>query len=721
MFRFFVLFTLIVSAVYANDKVEIYSSSVEAKGKIVNAFGGVTIIYKDYILNAQKAIYDKETQELELFGDISATRGVEAKYLGKYAKLNLAKKEKTFKPFFMLDKKSDVWICGDRSYIKDKETEISSGMVSGCNPEDPLWKMKFTSSEYNTQTKWLNLYNMVLFIYDIPVIYTPYFGYSLDTKRRTGLLFPAVGMSNIEGFYYEQPIYIAEQNWWDLELKPQIRTTRGSGIYSTFRFVDSQTSKGKFTTGYFKEKNNYFIDKNLVHETHYGFNFEYENSDFLHQWFDLNLEGQSGIFADINNMNDVDYINLASNDLVNNVTSTQVLSKVNLFYNSDEDYFGAYFKYYKYLELEDNDNTLQKLPTFQYHHYLNTFLGNHLLYNVDLQTNNITRNINKKVVQTDLNIPITLQTSTLDEYLTLSYKLQLYGQHSSFSGSENVSTGDYHDGFLTRYYHVFSESTQLTKAYKDFTHVIGFGSTYSLKGSENRSGFYHDTQDFCSLVENQSNPQCDFYNVPFVDESIKLNFSQYIFDSTAKQILYHRLSQTINYNESSNNKLGELENELDYMVTSSMHYYNNMFFNYKENSFSKLLNTISYSANKFVISLSHLYKDTFLPKTTTTSPYTSYITSSLKYNYNEHYSYHISNNYDYENGLKKSFEVGFLYKKRCWDFGIRYLENIRPVLTQTGSSSIADKFIFFTIRLKPLMPSNQSADFIYTLPKGADN
>jgi LPS-assembly protein len=146
-----------------------------------------------------------------------------------------------------------------------------------------------------------------------------------------------------------------------------------------------------------------------------------------------------------------------------------------------------------------------------------------------------------------------------------------------------------------------------------------------------------------------------------------------------------------------------------------------MFFNYKENSFSKVLNTISYSTNKFVISLSHLYKDTFLAKTTTTSPYTSYITSSLRYNYNEHYSYHINNNYDYENGLKKSFEVGFLYKKRCWDFGIRYLENIRPVLTQTGSSSVADKFVFFTIRLKPLMPSNQPADFIYTLPKGADN
>lgn len=52
-----------------------------------------------------------------------------------------------------------------------------------------------------------------------------------------------VGFSEKEGFYYEQALFIAEQNWWDLELKPQIRTNRGSGLYSTFRFVDSKTSK----------------------------------------------------------------------------------------------------------------------------------------------------------------------------------------------------------------------------------------------------------------------------------------------------------------------------------------------------------------------------------------------------------------------------------------------------------------------------------------------
>ena len=102
--------------------------------------------------------------------------------------------------------------------------------------------MEFSSTDYNSDTKWLNIYNARLYVGDILVFYSPYFGYSSDNTRRTGLLMPSVGFSADEGIYYEQPIYIAEQNWWDLELKPQIRTNRGYGGYSTFRFVDSKIS-----------------------------------------------------------------------------------------------------------------------------------------------------------------------------------------------------------------------------------------------------------------------------------------------------------------------------------------------------------------------------------------------------------------------------------------------------------------------------------------------
>jgi len=70
-----------------------------------------------------------------------------------------------------------------------------------------------------------------------------------------------------------------------------------------------------------------------------------------------------------------------------------------------------------------------------------------------------------------------------------------------------------------------------------------------------------------------------------------------------------------------------------------------------------------------------------------------------------------------EYALKKSAEIGFMYKKRCWEFGLRYVENNRPVLAQDSSSSVYDRYLYFTIVLKPIMaPGTQSSNFAARLP-----
>ncbi len=705
------LFFLLLSAsiMQAADKVEIYASSLETQDGLVHAEGGVVVVYKEYYLNASRAVYNKENGILELFDNIRATHGLDYKILGDYARLNIAEKERLFQPFFMLEKNSKVWISAKESCAKDTKIDIESGILSGCDPNNPLWKMEFTSSDYNTDTKWLNLYNTRIYIYDIPVFYTPYFGYSLDNTRRTGLLVPSIGISDKEGFYYEQSLYIAEQNWWDLDIKPQMRTNRGSGIYSTFRFLDSKISKGELSVGYFKEKEKYFLEEELINDTHYGYNFKYDNNNFLNQWFNTDLEGQSALYIDVNNMNDVDYINLSTNDTTKKTTSTQVLSRANLFYNTEDDYIGAYFKYYKNLLKESNEETLQKLPTLQYHYYLDSLFQDKLLYSLDLQSNNIYRRVGKRVIQTDINAPITLQTSLFDEYINISYTSQQYAQHSLFGGEEEFASEDeYENGIFARQYNILKASTQLTRAYKNHTHVTGFSARYTAGGNEYRNGFYEYNQDFCADTLNKNDSRCEFYNVTNVDNELQLEFSQYIFDQSSQQTIYQRLAQVISY-DNAKSDAGELENELDYQITTSVNYYNNMFYNYNEESFSKIFNKFSYIANGLNLSLSHLYKDTFLEKSDDYSPYTSYVTSSARYTYDEHYSYRMKFNYDLENSLKKSVEVGFLYQKRCWDFGLRYVENNRPALTQNNSSSVYDRYLYFTIVFKPLMSSKGPA------------
>jgi len=732
MRKFFLLLLIFVgvTSLLAKDKVEIYASKLTSHGSVIDAGGGVSVIYKDYILTAQRAHYDKTTGILELFDDIRANYQGKYKILGKYAKLNIAKKERFFKPFYMLENKSDVWMSADSGLATEDEIDISSGVVSGCDPIDPLWTMEFSSSDYDTDSMWLNLYNTRLYIYDIPVLYTPYFGYSLDTTRRTGLLKPSVGYSSDEGFYYQQPIYIAEQNWWDLEFLPQIRTQRGSGLYTKFRFVDSPVSKGSLELGYFKEKEDYYLKNNLQNQSHYGYNFFYENPDFLNQWSGLDFDGQSGIYVDINHMNDVDYINLKSGGRNDNlVTATQVLSRANIFYNTDHHYIGAYFKYYQDLTLDNNKNTLQKLPTLHYHYYLDTFLKEHMLYSLDMQSNNIWRQANKKVTQTNINIPVTLQTPLFDEYLNLSYTANFYGQLSQFSGDTDRTTMPFDNGYYARNSHRFVASSQVTRAYDEFSHIMSFSVSYERAAGERMTGYYLDNAEYCKNELNINDPdyeaRCEFYNIADVNNATKLEFIQYLYDDKSEQFLYHRMAQRISYEGDNANRYGELENELDIKLWKVLSYYNNMFYNHDKHSFSKILNKITYQDYGLRASISHLYRDTFIDPVSKTSPsrYTRYLTSSADYAYNRHYSFNASYNYDLENKVKKSASIGFMYKKRCWDFGIKYAENRRPILTQGGEASyIYDRFVYITIVLKPLMQPGKNSSFItYKLPSNEGN
>ncbi len=718
MFKIFFLIVVFSIAVIANEKVTIYATSVEVENETVYANGKIVVKYEDYLISSQRAKYNKTTGEFEFFENVRMSKNNEYKILGEYARINIKEKEKSFKPFYLLDNLSQVWISSKDACEEDKNIVMDHGVVSGCNPNDPLWKMKFTSSDYDSRDKWLNMYNTVLYIYDIPIFYIPYFGYSFDNSRQTGLLRPSIGISSDEGYYYQQSLYIALQNWLDLEIMPQYRSKRGAGVYSTLRFVDSNISKGKFKVGYFTEKDEYFEKNNLANKKHFGFDFSYVNNDFIDQWFATDTKGQSSIFVDLHYLNDIDYINLASNDVRTISTSTQALSKINLFYNEDNHYIGAYFKYYQDLTIEDNSKTLQQMPTLQYHYYLDTLFKERLLYTLDLKSSNIYRKEGIGAIQTDINIPLTIQTSFFDEYINVAFKTFLYAQLSSFKGEDEATNIDLENGYYIRNYNVLKGYTNVVKAYDKYTHVVGFGASYIFSDVSKRDGYYDNQKDFCSDINNNLDVRCEFYNINDVDEALQLEFSQYIFDSVGSQKLYHKLTQNIAYQGSDNKNYSDLENELNYQITSNISLYNDSFYNYDNGKLSKIYSRILYGGDGFKVSLSHIYKDNFKDIDTLEDPkYANYLTTNARYTYNEHYTYNVVYNYDLERNLKKSTEIGFIYSKRCWEFGLKYLENNRPILTANDASSVYDRYIYFTILLKPIMESGSSSSFSYRFPK----
>ncbi len=689
---------------YADKKVEVFAATMDTNGSFVKASDDVVVIYDGLYVSAQTATFDRNSGVLELYGRVHALKGAEYYAMGDYLMLDTQKEIRQFRPFFLQEYKDELWISARSAKSTEDEYELHTGVVSSCNPQDPDWTLRFSSGYYDNEDQWMQLYNARLYAGEVPVFYLPYIAYPTDTTRRSGLLRPTFGLSGDEGFMYQQPIYIAEDPQWDLELLPQIRTKRGKGLYSILRFVDSPKSTGSLVVGGFKEEAAYQKTFNLRNDKHYGVEFDYQHRGFLKTWFDWDVQGSSGIYSDITYLNDVEYLNLQETDSLNYSIDSQVTSKVNAFLNQSEDYFGTYFKYFIDLNKESNADTIQNLPDIQYHRYLNTFLDDHLLYSIDYRGSNFYREERKNAMLNELTVPLDLQFPLFDEYLTLTLSENLYASQISFYGSDDqVATQGYSSGAYGRDYQNIEVNTNLVKAFDSFTHSMAFTAAYLHPGTEKRTGFYEDYQT--QFEEDKANNipcvegPCEYDTIIDKIEQASLEFSQFIFSPSGEERLYHRLRQPLIY-EAGYDKYGELENEFRYYFTTQLNYYNNTFYNHQRNVISKSQNSLGYNDTVFIFDLSHLYEDKLIDNVRTN---TRYLTTNARYNYSSRWQYFAGYAYDLENSKTKNRNIGFLYNKRCWSAELKYVENIRPTLDASGvTSSIKDKVLYLTLNLRPL-------------------
>lgn len=692
----------------AGDRVEFIGSSVDSEGSVITATSHPTMIYQDQIVSAETLTYDRNTSIIEAVGSVNTFKAGQYHAISEYSKINLNEETRHLKPYYAIDTNSSLWMSTEEANGCKNKIDLVNGMLSGCDSSDPLWKIHFSSADYDGDSMWMNLYNARLFVQDVPLMYLPYFGYPTDRTRRSGLLIPSFGFSSAEGFYYEQPIYWAPTNWFDAEFRPQIRTTRGAGLYADFRFVDSPVSKGSFNVGYFNEQESYIQEYDLAHDQHYGYGLDYYNSAFLREWFGLSLEGESGLYVHGKWMNDVDYLNLQESDQTLNTTANQLLSRINGYYNSEDNYVGAYVKYYQYLDQSDNTQTLQTLPSLQYHRYLESLAGDHLLMSGDVTANNFYRPEGMSALQADVTLPVELQTSLMDEYLDASYTANLSARAIGFYGNP-VATGetrsDYSSGYYTQLDHTFSLGSTLVRSYDGNTrHVMSPNVSYTLAGQRMYSGYYEKYHNSQECVAGNNKAKCDFYTLNNPSDGLSLGFNNYLFNGS-KVWLVDRLSQTFRYDDIGSYS-GELQNELEWEISDSLSYYNQTSYNHDRERITKEQNTLRYNNGVISGSVSHYYTDEVLYDNllqVSKPEYSSYWNAELSYQYDRYYKFFGLMAYDYQEDLFKRGEVGFLYTQRCLDFGLRFVQNRRPILTNTlGSDSISDSYVFITVILKPL-------------------
>lgn len=703
------------------QNVELIADNVERNGFLTIARGNVTVYSQDYFLTADRATYDEKNEIIELFGNVNAMRGDNETTRAEYIKIDLKNNTQEGKATFMMDKDAELWMQNDESCSDSEYYRVKGSVISSCNVNDPDWKIKFSSGKLNKESKFLHLFNPRFYIGDVPVFYLPYFGVPTDTTRRTGLLPPEGGYIGDEGVYYKQPIYFAPYDSWDLQLDPQVRSRRGFGVYGTFRFADSPYSRGEIRGGVFDNFTRAQERLEYKNEKHYGYEIEYDRSKLVGYLIDGDFK--ENLWIDFTKLNDLEYYDLKSKGGVDEDDNALVTSKLNYYLTTDDHYFGLYGRYYidtsklNQDSIFQNRDTVQELPTVQYHKFIDDIFVPNLLYSVDLKARNFTRQEGVTARQYELDIPLSYSDRFLGDYLGLSVSERVYMTHIDWSDKYYYANGELEadkSTFYANQYTEFSAFTDLAKAYESFYHTMTWRADlripgwqkgeidkrilkshqyeYDEKNGNLRKSRLARLQDSLYWEDNFLGELADEYT----HENIALGMTQYFYDENGRKFIRHSAKQSYDFDDE---ELGNFDHRFDIYFANGLNLGNRFTYSHKYDSFSKVQTYANYSNSDFSASISHAYTyDQFGDENEKRYKKDNYTIANLSANLPGNNKIFGRWEYDLARSYSKMWRLGITHTRKCWNYSFVYQEDIEPKNTSNADYTKAKKehgFYFF--------------------------
>ncbi len=663
MHRFFYLYILIgcLSPIFATankTKVEVTAKRVYTKGDTVTATEGVMVSYDDALIKASSATYNKKTKILTIDGNIEMMGYHHTKEHAKHLEIHTENKEVRFEKLFF-SSANDVWLFSDYAHRIDHNYTFGSSLLSSCDVNNPLWVMTFDHALYDSKEKYMKVYDAKVSFLDVPVFYTPYLAFSTDNQRSSGLLFPLLGYTPLEGITYEQPFFWAISESMDIEFNPQIRTERSVGMYATFRFVDSASSSGELRAGYFKDSKRYIAQQHLPYESHYGLEFNYLSSEVFKKRLPQGFI--DGLYVNTIFLNDIDYINLQKERLQHFGLTPLQESRVNYFAYNNNYYFALNAKYFiDTREGIDRDKTLQILPILQVHKYMTHFLFKNITYSVDTKMTNLQRKEGVTMRHGEIRIPLEYTNSFFDDFVNISLSEELF-YSKYFFGNETFlyDTFSYYSNI-----HKAKLFTDLSKKYDSYIHVIQPSISYIKPGDEREKPV-----NFSLLTQEQK----ELFAVGLPEEQFQFSLSHYFYDNAMRLRFFQRFSQQFYRNRKE--KLADMSNEMQYNW-KQWSLYSNLVYSHAFDKIRESSLRINLVKPEYNFSIGHSYKQV-LPDLPNVSEAND-LFFSFGYSYNEHISLNGGFTYNVDEASSRQWRFGGIYRQDCWRMNASMRQDIIP-------------------------------------------
>jgi LPS-assembly protein len=309
------------------------------------AEGEVVLRQGEQELRADRVRWKDDTSEAEAFGDVHFI-DPDNELFGDEMFLNLASglgqvvngRILVREPRFHISG-TTIAKTGERSY------RVENGIFTSCDGPVPSWK--FTARELDVTLEgyaWAK--HVKLHVYDVPVLYLPFFGYPVKTERQSGLLIPSVGYSDKRGTQLFMSYYQVIARNQDATFYLDYLSRLGLGKGLEYRYVFDHDNRGA-VKGYHV---NGFADQDD------GFAFDWRHRG--------TLPGRVRLTADAEYVTNRDFFSDYGEAVEEyNKDKVTTIIAANRYWGKNN--LTGQIRYTKDLE-QSNDETLQRLPELRF-------------------------------------------------------------------------------------------------------------------------------------------------------------------------------------------------------------------------------------------------------------------------------------------------------------------------------------------------------------------
>ena len=672
------LLLLLTVAILGKELIEVFAKNVQATGTNFRASNDVVILYDGGLIKSDRASYDKNSSLLILEGSVEMIDVNNRVLASDRLSIDTTNKSVKLEKLFLAGEE-DLWIEASNADKIKENYRLFSSKISSCDKSNPDWTIEFDEAEYYRDREFVTMQSAKLRFYDTTIFYFPYLILPTLNKRTTGLLYPNFETSDRDGFKYEQPIFYAPYDSWDVEFNPQVRSKRGFGSYITARFVDSNHSSGYARVGYFKNNMEYSESKSINQE-HWGAELFYKSTDILPKESLFEQKYSSGFYLNSTYLNDREYLNLQKKSASNLVSSNLIESRLNAFMYDSTNYFGLYAKYNIDTKEKNNHRTIQNIPSLHYHHYMSEVIDSKFTYSLDARVNNFTRVLGSSATQTQIDLPITYYDSFFSDYLDISLSENLYLCRVNFSNLSRDTKNGYY--YYYKNNHKLTLSSDLSKRDTTYIHTIHPSLTYIQPSIEKESAVAYNE------LEQEKK---DFFIPNSQEEQLSVALSQYYYNLNLDMNFFHRFAYS-SYPNRVKSK-GDIYNEMGYN-RDNLALYSNLIYAWNEKRVRSLTSSLRYNQNNYDIILTHFYNHDFLLK----SNRTSFANSKFIYHYNSKNNYFVDFDYDIKRKFNHQWSFGWQHKQKCWSARVSLGQELVPNV----GDSFRNTVLYLELNLNPI-------------------